>query len=48
MKINREINDKRQELIRTGLKYGFIHPKTLKCSRELDHIILKSQKFLYR
>ena len=39
-----EISKKRDIMIKTGNKYGIKHPRTLKCSKELDVLLNKYQR----
>lgn len=38
------IKQKREKLVKTALMYGMLNRLTLKCSEELDELIVKYQK----
>lgn len=41
------INEKRDEMLITANKYGLQSDKTIKCSQDLDQLILKYQKLRF-
>jgi stage 0 sporulation regulatory protein len=37
--LEKEINTKRQEMVKLGMELGFTHPRTVQVSQELDILI---------
>ena len=43
LKLKKQINLSRDNLIQLGQKKGLNHPETVKCSQELDKLIIEFQ-----